>query len=191
MALDSFLSLGTLLFWYWETEGPSFVALLKEFLALIWECRGLRAGGSIMTTVILGVIQVIFWYILAVRPDFAQIFFQLDRFEGFASGYLSAIFFLISIYGLYHVLCPNNVNRCLSPVSICYRVLVLTDAPVLLVLFLVDQIERNLFLALLIINLFVAVILLLSIVSEHGKISQTTQPLNRTVMDFCQDDSPL
>ena len=171
MALDMCLALATLTIWCCEAEERSFRAFFKEFLAPIRSMLGLKAGGSILVCFIVGVIQTIFWYILVVRPDFAQILFKLDQFEGFASGYLSAFFYLISIHGLYHVLCANNVNRCLAPVSLSYRVLI--DAPVLLGLFLVDHIEKNLFLAIMSIDLFVAIVLLLSIVGDKRTTENT------------------
>ena len=164
MVLDSSLSLTALVIWYCETDEPSFRAFFKESLALTRDCRGLKAGGSITVAFILGVIQTIFWYVFVVRPDFAQILFNLDEFEGSASGYLSTFLYLLSIHGLYHVLCANNVNRCLVPLSISYRVLI--DLPVLLVLFLVDQIERNLFLAIVITDLLTVIIFISSIAVE-------------------------
>lgn len=165
MALDSCLAVSTLLVWCCEAEEPSFRPFFREFLAPMRGCLGLNSEGSILVSFILGVIQVLFWYILVVRPDFAQVLFKLNPFEGFAAGYLTAFFYLLSLHGLYHILCANNVNRCLAPVSLCYRILI--DLPVLLVLFLVGQIDRNLFLAMLIINIFFAIILLLSITSEE------------------------
>lgn len=171
IGLDASLTLGTLIVWCWETDKPSFSAFFNELLAPIRECRGVKTGGSITAMFILGLIQSIFWYILVVRPDFAQKMFALDEFQGFASGYLAAAFYLISIHGLYHVLCANNDNRCLVPVSFCYRVFL--NFPVLLILFLVDQIERNLFLVILTFDLLVSVILLLFIIKE-GRPSENT-----------------
>ena len=95
MALDSSLSLSTLVIWYCETEEPSSRAFFKELLSFVRDCRGLKSGGSILVAFILGVIQVIFWYVFVVRPDFAQIIFNLDQFEGFASRYLSTFIYLL------------------------------------------------------------------------------------------------
>lgn len=172
MVLDSSLALGTLFIWCWETEKPSFSAFFKELFAPIRECRGAKTGGSITAMFIFGLVQTIFWYVLVVRPDFAQKMFALDEFEGFAGGYLAAFFYLISLHELYHVICANNVNLCLAPASFCYRVFL--DVPVVLVLFLVGQIERNLFLVILSFNLFVSIILLLFLIKEGRPSEDTT-----------------
>lgn len=164
MALDVSLTLSTLFIWSWETDKPSLSAFFKELVAPFRECRGVKTRGSITAMFISGLIQAIFGFVLVVRPDFAQKMFALDEFDRYADGYLAAAFFLISVHGLYHVLCANNVNLCLAPASFCYRVFL--DVPVLLVLFLVDQIERNLFLAILAFDLFVSIILLLFMIKE-------------------------
>ncbi len=171
MALDASLTLSTLFIWCWETDKPSLSAFLKELFAPFRECRGVTTEGSITAMFITGLIQVIFWFVLVVRPDVAQKMFALDEFDEYADGYLAVAFFLISVHGLYRVLCANNVNLCLAPASFCYRVFL--DVPVLLVLFLFDQIERNLFLAILSFDLFVAVILLLFMIKE-GRPSENT-----------------
>ena len=133
---------------------------------------------------ITGLIQAIFWFILVVRPDFAKKMFSLDEFAVYADGYLAASFFLISVHGLYHALCANNVNLCLAPASVCYRVFI--DVPVLLVLFLVDQIERNLFLVVLVFDLLVAVILLLFMIRE-GRPNENTA-VTSVALSASQDD---
>ena len=171
MTLDASLTLSTLFIWCWETDKPSLNAFFKELLAPFRECRGVKTGGSITVMFISGAIQAIFWFVLVVRPDFAQKMFALDEFDRYADGYLAAAFYLISVHGLYHVLCANNVNLCLAPASFCYRVFL--DVPVLLILFLIDQIERNLFLAILSFDLFIAIILLLFMIKE-GRPSEST-----------------
>ena len=150
MVLDPCLALVTLLIWLPEERGPLLRTFCEELLAPGRACGQLKTGGSILIILscfIIGLIQLIFWYIFVVRPDFSQTLFKLEQFEGFASGYLSTFFYLISIHGLYHVLCALCLNSCLSPGSIFYRVLL--DQPVFLILFFLDQIERKLFLALL------------------------------------------
>ena len=179
MCLDASLTLGTLVIWFWETDKPSFSAFFTELLPPFRECRGVKTGGSITVLFIIGFIQCIFWYILLVRPDFAQKVLALEEFQGYASGYLAVSFYLISIHGLYHVLCANNANLCLAPVSFCYRVFL--NFPVLLILFLVDQMERNLFLAILTFDLLVSFILLCFIVrdgqpSENTAVSPSRSP---------------
>ena len=166
MLLDPCLALVTLLIWLSE-RGPLLRTFCEELLAPLRACGLLKTGGSILIILscfMTGLIQLIFWYIFVVRPDFAQTLFKLEQFEGFASGYLSTFFYLISIHGLYHVLCALNLNSCLSPGSIFYRVLL--DQPVFLILFFLEQIERNLFLLLLCIDVPPAIILLLSLVKE-------------------------
>ena len=172
MGLDASLTLGTLIIWCWKTDESSlFSAFFTELLTPFRECRGVKTTGSITAMFVIGLIQCIFWYILVVRPDFAQKMLALEEFQGFSSGYLAASFYLISIHGLYHVLCANNANLCLAPVSFCYRVFL--NFPVLLILFLVDQIERNLFLAILTFDLLVSFILLCFIIRE-GRPSENT-----------------
>lgn len=164
MGLDASLTLGTLVIWCWETEKPSFSAFFTELITPFRECRGVKVGDSITAMFIIGLIQCIFWYILVVRPDFAQTMLALEDFVGYASGYLAASFYLISVQGLYHVLCANNVNLCLASMSFCYRVFL--NFPVLLILFLVDQIERNLFLTILAFHILVSFILLCFIIRD-------------------------
>lgn len=172
IGLDALLSLGALIVWCWETDKPSFSAFFTELLSPFRDCRGVKTSGSITAIFIIGLIQGIFWYILVVRPDFAQKMLALEEFQGlYASGYLAASFYLISVHGLYHVLCANNANLCLAPVSCCYRVFL--NFPVLLILFLVDQIERNLFLAILTFDLLVSFILLCFIIRD-GRPSENT-----------------
>lgn len=167
MVLDPCLALVTSLIWLSEERGPLLRTFCEELLAPVRANVLLKTGGSILIILscfIIGLIQLIFWYIFVLRPDFAQTLFKLEQFEGFASVYLSTFFYLLSIHGLYHVLCALNLNSCLSPGSIFYRVLF--DQPVFLILFLLDQIERNLFLAVLCIDVIPAIILLLSLVKE-------------------------
>ena len=167
MVLDPCLALVTLLIWLSEERGPLFRTFCEELLAPLRACGRLKTRGSILIILscfIIGLIQLIFWYILVVRPDFAQTLFKLEQFEGFASGYLSTFFYLISIHGLYNVLCALNLNSCLPHGSIFYRVLL--DQPVFLILFFLEQIEWNLFLVLLCIDIPPAIILPLSLVKE-------------------------
>ena len=172
MGLDASLTLGALIIWCWETDKPSFRAFFTELLSPFRECRGVKTRGSITVVFIIGLIQCIFWCILVVRPDFAQKMLALEEFQDVhASGYLAASFYLISVHGLYHVLCANNANLCLAPVSCCYRVFL--DFSILLILFLVDQIERNLFLAILTFDLLVSFILFCFIIRD-GRPSENT-----------------
>ena len=143
MVLDSSLAVTTLVIWCRETEGASVSSFFREIFAPLLQCRGPKTGGSIMVIFYLGIPQFFFWFVLTVRPDFAQKMFQLDSFQAYSAGFLAAYFFLLSIHGEYHVVGASNVNHCLSPAFVFYRILL--NVPVYIVLFLVDQIERNLF----------------------------------------------
>ena len=143
MVLDSSLAVTTLVIWCRETEGASASSFFREIFAPLLQCRGPKTGGSIMVIFYLGIPQFFFWFVLTVRPDFAQKMFQLDSFQGYSAGFLAAYFFLLSIHGEYHVVGASNVNHCLSPAFVFYRILL--NVPVYIVLFVVDQIERNIF----------------------------------------------
>ena len=186
MVLDSCLALVTLLIWFSEERGPLLRTFCEELLAPLRACGRLKTRGSILIILscfIIGLIQLIFWYIFVVRPDFAQALFKLEQFEGFASGYLSTFFYLISIHGLYHVLCALNLNSCLPHGSIFYRVLL--DQPVFLILFFLEQIERNLFLVLLCIDVPPAIIVLLSLVKEgYPKESNKVNAMETTSLGY-------
>lgn len=110
---------------------------------------------------------------LAVRPDFAHKMFVLDNLDGLADGYLAAFLYLISIHGLYHVLCANNLNHPFALASVSYRVLL--DTPVSLVLLLVDQMERNLFLTIMSFNMFISTIFLAFLSRERLIITNTRE----------------
>ena len=101
---------------------------------------------------------------LVIRPDLARDMFNLDPFQGYSGGYLAAYFFLVSIHGLYHVIGASNVNRCLSLVFVFYRISL--NVPMFTILFLVGQIERNLFIVLMTFDVIFSVIILISIKLE-------------------------
>lgn len=74
MVLDPCLALVTLLIWLSEERGPLLRTFCEELLAPIRACGLLKTGGSILIILfcfIIGLIQLIFWYIFVVRPDFA------------------------------------------------------------------------------------------------------------------------
>lgn len=173
MGLDVLLSLSTLFIWCRERDGSSLGDFLKELLAPFRECHGMKVGGTITAVFFVGLIQTIFWYVLAVRPDFAHKMFVLDNLDGLADGYLAAFLYLISIHGLYHVLCANNLNHPFALASVSYRVLL--DTPVSLVLLLVDQIERNLFLTIMSFNMFISTIFLAFLSRERLTITNTRE----------------
>ena len=74
MVLDPCLALVTLLIWLSEERGPLLGTFCEELLALLRACGRLKTRGSILIILscfIIGLIQLIFWYIFVVRPDFA------------------------------------------------------------------------------------------------------------------------
>ena len=166
MVLDWSLALITLVIWCRETEGASVSSFFREIFAPLLQCRGPKTGGSIMVIFYLGIPQFFFWLVLTVRPDFAQQMFRLDSFQDYSSGFLAAYCFLVSIHGLYHVVGASNVNHCLSPAFVFYRILF--NVPVYIVLFLVAQIERNLFIALMVFDLIISAVIFLSLVRERS-----------------------
>ena len=165
MVLDWSLALITLVIWCRETEGASVSSFFREIFAPLLQCRGPKTGGSIMVIFYLGIPQFFFWLVLTVRPDFAQQMFHLDSFQGYSSGFLAAYCFLMSIHGLSHVVGASNVNHCLSPAFVFYRILF--NVPVYIVLFLVAQIERNLFIALMVFDLIISAVIFISLVRER------------------------
>ena len=165
MVLDSSLALITLVIWCLETEGASVVAFCSEIFKPILQCRGPKTGGSTSVIFFLGIFQLFFWLVLVIRPDLAQRVFNLDPFQGYSGGYLAAYFFLVSIHGLYHVVGASNVNRSLSLAFVFYRIFL--NVPVFTVLFLVSQIERNLFIALMSFDVLFSVIIIISVKLER------------------------
>ena len=118
MVLDPCLALVTLLIWLSEERGPLLHTFYEELLAPIRACGLLKTGGSILIILfcfIIGLIQLIFWCIFVVRPDFAQTLFKLEQFEGFASGYLCAFFYLISIHAWFISCALCSQSKQLSP----------------------------------------------------------------------------
>ena len=166
MVLDSSLALITLVIWCRETEGASVSSFFREIFAPLFQCRGPKTGGSIMVIFFLGIPQFFFWLVLTVRPDFAQQMFHLDSFQGYSVGFLAAYFFLISLHGLYLVVGASNVNHCLSLAFVFYRILF--NLPVYIVLFLVDQIERNLLIVLMVFDLIFSAVIFISLVRERS-----------------------
>ena len=166
MVLDSSLALITLVIWCRETEGASVSSFFREIFAPLLQCRGPQTGGSITVVFYLGIPQFFFWLILTIRPDFAQHMFHLGSFQGYSVGFLAAYFFLISLHGLYLVVGASNVNHCLSPAVVFYRILF--NVPVYIVLFLVDQIKGNLFIVLMVFDLIFSAVIFISLVRERS-----------------------
>lgn len=164
MVLDSSLALITLVIWCLDTEGASVVTFCSEISTSIFRCQGPKTGGSTAVIFFLGIFQLFFWLVLVIRPDLARDMFNLDPFQDYSCGYLAAYFFLVSIHGLYHVIGASNVNRCLSLVFVFYRISL--NVPMFTILFLVGQIERNLFIVLMTFDVIFSVIILISIKLE-------------------------
>lgn len=164
LVLDSSLALITLVIWCLDTEGASVVTFCSEISTPILRCRGPKTGGSTLVVFFLGIIQLFFWLVLVITPDLAQRMFHLDPFQGYSGGYLAAYFFLVSIHGLYHLVGASNVNRSLSLAFIFYRISL--NIPVFTVLFLVGQIERNLFIVLISFDVLFSVIIFISVKLE-------------------------
>lgn len=177
MALDSTLALITLVIWCLDTEGASLATFFREIFASILQCCGPKAGGSILVIFCLGIMQLIFWLVMVIRPDLAQRMFNLDPYQGYSAGYLAAYFFLISIHGLYHVVGASNVNRCLSFAFIFYRIVF--NVPVFIILVLVDQIERNLFIVLLSFDLVFSAIIFLSLILEKRNENNSSEEMQK------------
>jgi len=166
LLLDSSLALITLVIWCREIEGASMSSFLREIFAPLLQYRGPQTGGSITVVFYLGIPLFFFWLVLTIRPDFAEHMFHLDSFQGYSVGFLAAYFFLISLHGLYHVVGASNVNHCLSPAFVFYRILF--NVPVYIGLFLVDQIEGNLFIALMVFDLIFSAVIFISLVRERS-----------------------
>ena len=167
MVLDSSLALVTLVIWRLDTEGASVVTFCNEISASILQCHAPKTGGSPMITFFLGLFQLFYWLVLVIRPDLAQRMFNLDPFQGYSGGYLAAYFFLVSIHGLYHIVGASNVNRCLSLAFVFYRISL--NVPVFTILFLVGQIERNLFIVLMSFDVLFCIIIFISLKLEKQR----------------------
>ena len=159
MALDTSLPLITLVIWYRETEGASVGLFFRDIFLQIFKLRGVTSGGSLAVIFFVGVFQMFFWLVFVIRPDIANNILQLDEFHGHSVGYLAAAFFTLSIHGWYHVTNASAVNHPFVPAALFYRLIL--SVPVLIILVLVDQIERNLCLVLLSLDMCVSIIMLL------------------------------
>ena len=169
MCLDTSLSLITLVIWCCETEGASLSLFFRESLTPILKCRGVPSGGSIAAVFFVGLFQLFFWLVFVIRPDTAQYLFQLDDFQGYSSGFLASVFFTLSIHGFYHVANTNTVNYSIVPAAVFYRVVF--NIPVLITLYLVDQIERNLCLILFGFDICFSIVILLFVTFSKKKVS--------------------
>ena len=173
MILDTSLAVITLVIWSLDTERASVVTFCSEISTSILQCRAPKTGGPTVVIFFLGIFQLFFFLVLVIRPDLAQLMFNLDPFQGYSGGYLAAYFFLVSIHGLYHVVGASNVNRSLSLVFVFYRISL--NVPLFTILFLVGQIERNLFIALMSFDVLFSVIIFISVKLEKQKENQANE----------------
>ncbi|XP_022788763.1 uncharacterized protein LOC111328566 [Stylophora pistillata] len=164
MVLDSFLALITLVLWCRESNRASIVSFFREISTPLLQPRKPLTAGSTLVIYLLGIVQLFFWLVFVVRPDFAQRMFHLEAFQGYSGGYLACYLFLTSLHGLYHVVGASNVNHCLSLAFISYRVLI--NMPVFVILFLVEQIERNIFVVLMSFDVFYSVVIAIPVWQE-------------------------
>ena len=147
IVLDSSLALITLVIWVRETDEASVMLFFQEVFLPILKLRGVTSGYSIAAVFFIGIFTMFFWLVFTIRPDIAQNMFHLDQFQGHSGGFLACVFFTLSLHGWCHVTNTSCVNHPFVSGAIFYRIAL--SAPVLLVLYLVDQIERNLFIVLL------------------------------------------
>ncbi|XP_078343887.1 uncharacterized protein LOC144629532 [Oculina patagonica] len=146
MGLDTSLALITLAIWCRETEGASMSLFFREVFTPIIKCHGVTSGASIAAVFFVGVFQFFFWLVFIIRPDAAQNILHLDNFQGHSSGFLAGVFFTLSIHGWRHVTDASATSQPFVQAALCYRILL--NVSVFVILGLVDQIERNLCIAL-------------------------------------------
>lgn len=171
MCLDTSFSLITLVIWCRETEGASISLFFRESLTPILKCRGVTSGGSIAAVFFVGLFQLFFWLVFVIRPDTAQYLLQLDDFQGYSIGFLAGVFITLSIHGWYLVTNASTVNRPFVPAAVFYRIVF--NTPVLIILFLVDQIERNLCLTLFGFDVCFLIVILVFVTFSKTKVSTT------------------
>ena len=169
IVLDSTLAAVTLVVWCLETEGASVKRFFHEICSPLVQCRGFTVSSSITTIFLLGFFQMNVFLIFTIRPDFVGNIFDLDSFAGQSHGFLASYFFILSIHGFIHITNACNINLSFSSASLFYRLV--WNIPVLVILFAVDQIERNLFVFLVVFDFVCCVIILFFIIFE--KISGT------------------
>ena len=165
MVLDSSLALITLVIWCRESNRASIGSFFVEVSTPVLQPRRPLTATSTLVIFLLGIVQLLFWLILVVRPDLAQQMFHLEPFQGYSGGYLASYLFLISVHGLYHVVGASNVNHSLSPAFISYRILI--NLPAFVLLFLVDQIEKNVFVVLISLDVFYSVVIAFPVWQER------------------------
>ena len=185
MGLDTLLPLLTMVIWSCETEGASVSLFIREAFLQIFKCHAIQSGASIAVIFFVGIFQLFFWLVFVIRPDFAQNILQLDQFQGHSNGFLAGAFFSLSVHGWIHVTNSSAANQPIIPAALFYRVLL--NVPVLLILVLVDQIERNLGFTLLGFDMgFSIIILLVAMLSK--KMVSTDESDEQTLLTHADKD---
>ena len=182
--LDSSLALITLVIWVRETEGASVILFFQEVSLPILKLRGVTSGYSMAAVFFIGITTMFFWLVFTIRPDTAQNIFHLDQFQGHSGGFLACVFFTLSLHGWCHVTNTSCVNHPFVSGAIFYRIAL--SAPVLLVLYLVDQIERNLFIVLLSFDIGLSIVVYLFAVFSKREVMSpavNNEPTQGTMLD--------
>lgn len=168
MVIDTSLPLITLVLLRRETEESSSGI----------SCRNICA--EMVVIFFVGVFQLFFWLVFLIRPDIAYDILQLDEFNGHSAGFLASAFFTLSIHGWYHIPNACTVNRPAVPAAFFYRVFI--SVPVLVILVLVDQIERNLFLALMSLDICFSIMILLFLAFGQNPTTSSTEISEETLL---------
>lgn len=158
MVPNSIFALAIVVIWSQETKDASVSKFLQEVTLDIKRFEMAKTEGLVATVFVLGVVQFCFWSLLVIRPDFAAIIFQLDKFSGFSQGFLASYFFVRSAHGLHYMIAASNGNLRVVSAFVCSRILL--NVPTFFCLLIFDQIEKNLFIALLSLELLISTILL-------------------------------
>ena len=147
LVLESSLALLTLILWCSETTNPSPGAFFREITAPL-SAQSTKRSLTVQQAfrAVVGAVQLVSGLVLMAVPSRVQMLLHLDTFVygTFASGYLSAMFLLASIHGLYHIFTSTEEKGSVafSSAAVFYRVVFVI--PVLCVLFAVDAIEYQL-----------------------------------------------
>lgn len=171
MCLDTSLALITLVIWCRETEGASMSLFFREGFTAILKCRAVASGGVMAAVFFVGLFQLFCLLVFVIRPDTAQVLLQLDDSQGHSIGFLAGAFFTLSLHGWYHVINASTVNISFASAAVFYRIVF--NIPVFIILYLVDQIERNLCLALFGFEVGVSIVILTFITFSKKKVSTT------------------
>ena len=150
--------------WSRETNDASVRRFFREITTDIRRFEITKAEVPVGTVFVLGIFQFFFWSLLVIRPDFAEMMFQLDKFTGFSQGFRASYFFVRSVHGLHYMIGASTANHCVVSTSVCYRIFLIV--PVFFCLLIFDLIDKNLFIALLSFELLFSTILLCAMMRE-------------------------